>query len=387
MLRSVMGSNERLERVAEQCGFNHFILSCPLNREEWHPSRLQLRKHDDSSGQALSPHPSGKVCADVVEAVLGLVFDQFGFEKSVEVSVEMGLTFVKAGKPSRREFWSALEDGGELLAFATAFTGQPISDPRLLHEAVTHPSCVAKPCRSYQTLEWAGDAAVCLAARNWLFHRKEKLSVPTLVVFESTLTSNQSLAYIGHLKGVHRIIDHRMAELSSRFESYKFQLMTRGLWASDPPKIIPDVVESLIGAVHVDRGVETGQKAAVYVLRPLLDSVSKLLNNELKDWAGVIHPKQHLYELAADFVNVKVMKEDKCNSMFLKDALNFCGQKDGNGYVAIVGCKSMIIGAVIESSKTAAVNVACALVVEMLKAKPSLIPQLRSMMLSENEIE
>ena len=42
-----MGSNKRLERVAEECGFNCFILSCPLNREEWRPSRLQLRKHDD----------------------------------------------------------------------------------------------------------------------------------------------------------------------------------------------------------------------------------------------------------------------------------------------------------------------------------------------------
>lgn len=381
MLRSVMGSNERLERVAEECGFNHFILSCPLNREEWRPSRLQLRKHDDSSTKALPPTPSGKVCADVVEAILGLIFVQFGFAKSVEVSLEIGLTFVNADKLSRRDFWSALEDDGELLAFATNFTGQPISDPRLLHEAVTHPSCVSKPCRSYQTLEWAGDAAVCLAARNWLFHKKEKLSVPTLVVLESTLTSNQSLAYIGHLNGVQRIIDHRMSELPGRFESYKFQL-TRGLWATDPPKVIPDVVESLIGAVHVDQGVEAGQEAAAYVLRPLLDSVSKLLNNDLQDWVGVIHPKQHLYELAADFVNIKVIKEDKCNSMYLKDAVNLCGRKDGNGYVAIVGCKSMIIGAAIESSKTGAVNVACALVVEMLKAKPSLVSQLRGMMLS-----
>ena len=80
---------------------------------------------------------------------------------------------------------------------------------------------------------------------------------------------------------------------------------------------------ALIGAVHVDQGVEAGQEAAAYVLRPLLDSVSKLLNNELRDLAGVIHPKQHLYELAADVINIKVIKENKCNSMVLKDAVNF----------------------------------------------------------------
>ena len=100
MLRSVMGSNKRLEKVAEECGFDRFILSCPLNREEWRPSRLRLCKHDDTSDQALSPTPSGKVCADVVEAILGLIFDQFGFAKSVEVSVEIGLTFANAGEPS-----------------------------------------------------------------------------------------------------------------------------------------------------------------------------------------------------------------------------------------------------------------------------------------------
>ena len=78
--------------------------------------------------------------------------------------------------------------------------------------------------------------------------------MPTLVVLESMLTSNQSLAYIGHVNGVHRVIDHRMSELPSQFESYKFQLK-RGLWATDPPKVVPDVVESLLSGQYMSTKV------------------------------------------------------------------------------------------------------------------------------------
>ena len=131
---------------------------------------------------------------------------------------------------------------------------------------------------------------LCLAARQWLFQRKENLPVPKLVVLEATLTSNQSLAYLGHRKGLHLFVDHRMSELPGRFESYKLQL-SRGLWCTDPPKVIPDVVESMIGVAHIDGGYQTGQDAALNVIAPLLQSISQLLTTDLNDLVGVLHPK------------------------------------------------------------------------------------------------
>jgi len=94
-----------------------------------------------------------------------------------------------------------------------------------------------------------------------------------------------------------------------------------------------------------------------------------------------------VFELAKDLINMRVIKEDKCSQIDLSTAFNFCNRKDGCGYAAMVNCKSMPLVTVIESSRTIAVNVACAFAVEILKPDPLLVDELRRAFLPERTIE
>lgn len=236
-----MGSNDRLKDIAKAAGFDSFILLHPLNRGEWCPFGLRYRDRGDSSEQPpLSDDstkdkcPSKKVCADVIEALLGLIYIEFGYEQCVNVACEMGLSIGSGNNENAGRSWSDIRPGPNLVSFAYDFVGvAKFFNPNLLVEATTHHTCLHKPVPSYQRLEWVGDAVLCLAAREWLFRRQEKLCVSKLVVLETSLVSNESLAYLGYNAGLQKFIDHRNIALPGRFESYKLDLESgRGLWST-----------------------------------------------------------------------------------------------------------------------------------------------------------
>ena len=138
---------------------------------------------------------------------------------------------------------------------------------------------------------------------------------------------------------------------------------------SDPPKVVPDVVEALIGAVHVDSGLNNGQNAALHVIAPLLQSLSHLLAHDSSTGlGGLLHPKQNLYEISGGIVSVRVYKKDKYDQLGFPPMSNFGNQcNDVGGYVGVVRCKQVLIATALESSKLAAINVSCELAVQILK--------------------
>jgi hypothetical protein len=116
----------------------------------------------------------------------------------------------------------------------------------------------------------------------------------------------------------------------------------------DPPKIIPDIVEALIGVAHVDLGFERGQQSALHVLQPMLQSVSSMLLSSdlsLASLKGILHPKQHLYEQTSGIVRVRAYKSERCHRLGIS-SLSLEDRKDPNGYVGVVTCKGLVITAV-----------------------------------------
>lgn len=182
-------------------------------------------------------HPSQKVCADVVESLLGLVYIRCGKDDAMRVASELGIsfTFGNADADPENRTWSETSVDPSLIKFATSFLGvRGFQSPQLLIEAITHQSCLHKPVPSYQRLEWIGDAVLCLSIRDWLFRFDVKLTVPRLVVLETTLECNESLAFLGLKSGLCQFIDHRDSRLPNRFETFQRDLdtMGRGLWST-----------------------------------------------------------------------------------------------------------------------------------------------------------
>lgn len=233
-----MGSNERLHDCAKTTGISNFILLTPLSRGEWKPCGLCYMNAETGERECDFHviNPSQKVCADVIESLIGLVYLHRGMNDAMSVACELGVSFNYGdANDSENRTWSEPFLDPSLVKFSASFLGvQEFNSPHLLIEATTHQSCLHKPVPSYQRLEWVGDAVLCLAIREWLFRFDSKLTVPKLVVLETTLECNETLAFLGLRSGLCRFIDHRDSRLPNRFETFQRDLETmgRGLWST-----------------------------------------------------------------------------------------------------------------------------------------------------------
>lgn len=396
-LRSAMGTNHRLKNASQSLGIDRFILTAQLGRGQWVPISLELYDKDPTTGatevvarQYSRPHD--KVCADVIESLLGLIYLHHGFHASFEVADELGVTLPRDPDIERPE--TNVPPKPRLVDLAGKFLGKTdFNHPELIEEAFTHPSAIHEEVPCYQKLEWVGDAALCLAAREWVYLSFPTLDVSELVVIEATLVSNETLAYLGSRFELQKFINHRDHSLPSRLEEFERDMgpLGRGLWGTDPPKVLSDVVEALLGAAHVDGGILDGQKAALFLLDPVLQAVkdSILSSDEATTRMkarGMMHPKQVLHEMGGGILSLRSWREDKF-------ALNegagsrcpvwrnhkWClANPDGNGAVGAVYCCGIRVVSVAENSSHIAKNRACALAVAFLRdCAPELIERLR----------
>jgi hypothetical protein len=144
----------------------------------------------------------------------------------------------------------------------------------------------------------------------------------------------------------------------------------------DPPKVIADIVESLIGAIYVDGGLEAGMEAARTLLKPVLDVL--LTHGEYID---LVHPKKKLQELVGELLVVETTWEDTFHQKIplldgnsLRPADPYGTQ--GIGYVSFM---DTILVAVSDSSRAVARNKACAIIVQVLTSDLNLLQRLQNL--------
>mmetsp|Transcript_20591 Transcript_20591/g.46723 ORF Transcript_20591/g.46723 Transcript_20591/m.46723 type:complete len:353 (+) Transcript_20591:2-1060(+) len=194
--------------------------------------------------------------------------------------------------------------------------------PKLVSEAFTHPSAINASVPSYQRLEWIGDAVLCLCTREWLFRELgEDAKLGDLVVAEGALVSNETLGFISMRFGLQQYLNHRDQSLPKRIESYCWNVQEGcGLWGGDPPKPIADMVEAMLGAIHVGCGFKPGQAAT----KKLMSSVFSKLTLASSAGVGKLdallkimkHPKKSLQEMTGQLLQVMVCSEHDFASSF-----------------------------------------------------------------------
>lgn len=305
VIRSALCCNDRLEQACQALSIDRFTLTSGLSRGRWCPSVLQL-----SSNSTKKPI-RGKVLADVMEALLGLVYLRCGgYEPAVKVADELGLTLPwdpDLSYSNVTQDSSACPPKAILEQIVTQWTGYAsFGTPGLLLEAFTHPTCLDVHVASYQRLEWIGDAVLSLAARLWIFERySDNVSVGRMVIMEEQLVCNATLAFLSCRTGWHHHLRHHDLTLPGRIEAYYASIHRegRGIWSTQPPKALADVTESVLGAIFVDGGCMAGLQAAHELLRPFLET---LVGNEDK----ISHPQQELLERLGDIAKISVKLRD-----------------------------------------------------------------------------
>ena len=168
-------------------------------------------------------------------------------------------------------------------------------------------------------------------------------------------------------------------------DSYERLLGKVGLWGSDPPKTLADIVEALLGATHLECGLRQAQKSALHILKPTL---SFLQNQDSTCANNLIHPKQQLFELCQfvkvkaynirDYISLKQQQQQRELIWYGND----WGDCDENrsSHVGIITWNGISLCIVADDrSNSLAKNRACALLSHVMQQSQEALEQLKEM--------
>ena len=137
--------------------------------------------------------------------------------------------------------------------------GHRFADEVLLDEALTHRSFLAEHAggRSYERLEFLGDAVLQLAVTDYLYEHHGELAEGEMAKVRAGVVNERSLAKLADEWGVGAVIRlGRGEELTAGREK---------------PSILSDVVESLLGAVYSEAGFASVREIILSHWAPLVE--------------------------------------------------------------------------------------------------------------------
>lgn len=141
------------------------------------------------------------------------------------------------------------------------------TDRALLLRAVTHHSCCPENAvrDSYDTLEFLGDAILGAHVVDYIFRSLPDASEGEMTTIKSEVVSRRVLAKVGRQLGLFPFIRVDLANLRTFNDRSRDSLCA-------------DVVEALVGAIHIDLGSEA---ARAFVERTIFPEIVLLQNQNL----------------------------------------------------------------------------------------------------------
>lgn len=162
------------------------------------------------------------------------------------------------------------------LSELAAALGHDFADPKLLREAVTHPSAPVseRGRRGYQRLEWLGDRVFGLAVAELLWRRFDTEPEGLLTRRYADLVRREALVRVANILtlGQYLILSPSDA--------------VAGL--AKNPAVLADVCEAVFGAVYIDAGFDAAARIVQRLWEPLIQDMPeppRSSKTELQEWA------------------------------------------------------------------------------------------------------
>jgi ribonuclease-3 len=170
-----------------------------------------------------------------------------------------------------------------LTEWIAATLGHAPRDPALFERALTHPS---RGGPDYQRLEFLGDRVLALVVSEWLYDRFPDEDEGELSRRLNALVARETCAEVG-----------RAIDLKAHLRLGK-QARSDGAAASD--NVLGDVVEALIGALHIDGGIDVARRFVRAAWAAHLDGLGSAPRHPkaaLQEWAAAHGHKPPVYSV------------------------------------------------------------------------------------------
>jgi ribonuclease III len=157
-----------------------------------------------------------------------------------------------------------MDEKADKLAELEALLQVRFNDRSLLQRAVTHhSSCPETAIRdSYDTLEFLGDAILGAYVVEYIYRSFPDASEGEMTALKSEVVSRRVLSRIGQEIGLFSYIRVDLANMKTFNERSRDSLCT-------------DVIEAIIGAIHIDQGPEAARDFVARMILPLILQMSK----------------------------------------------------------------------------------------------------------------
>lgn len=336
-------------------------------------SKMKHKAPDDNITQWLGD----KTIADVAEAIIGAAYLSGGRDVALRVikALQLPVANVEQWEDFRQKALAPPSNvtprlrGGTLSA-VEGIIGASFKYPHLLSQALTHGSIHGYENTCYERLEFLGDAVLDFLVVRHVFNRDDHMSPGAMTLLKSAMVSNSALAAVCVQTGLHAYLLYESYALGNSIQSYAEQLETRRqeehqkavrdgrppgqYWLDmEPPKILSDVVESIIGALYISDGFTSDGVELMFktILEPFYDQhvTIKTLSH---------HPTKILFE---------IMQTQGCQQFSIeKEKL---GETDGTRCDVIV--HDIILASATESTGYIAGRMASTAALDALEGDPS----------------
>lgn len=316
-LRDSEVSNQRLGDVAVRLGIQNCVAFTGLSR------KARRWPWFWAAPQRLTVNVSEKVLADCIEAAIGVHFVSGGVEMASQFMDRHGILRgscdllrplaqnamsvpVSTRTPTEpRVHSSQISDVEHILRYE-------FENKRYLVEALTHGSFARQRKCSYQRYEFLGDAVIGFVLLSHFYEKYPALSPGELSTLREPAVSNDVFARVTVAHGLHEKFWHRSSSLATEIKKHVEQLKTEEKaheakkrldgskaeentrsMVSSMPKVLGDILESVIGAVVVDQGMR---------LSGVREMVLRLMKRQLDQFANPETIDKHPVTLAAQAI-------------------------------------------------------------------------------------
>src|SRR2546430_13966630 len=153
---------------------------------------------------------------------------------------------------------------GDNLAALEALLGVKFHDRSLLLRAVTHHSCCRETAvrDSYDTLEFLGDAIIGAHVVEYIFRNYPDATEGEMTALKSEVVSRRIFARIGQQLRLFPFIRVDIANLRTFNERSRDSLSA-------------DVLEAVVGAIHIDQGPEVARDFIARTILPIVELIDQ----------------------------------------------------------------------------------------------------------------